>query len=389
MLSYVRLSASPESLNQVRIDRGRADALIACDVVVATEARVLLALRSGHTRVIANLAEIPTGDLVQDRDADVAVAKRVERLEQTVGASRVRTLSANELAISLMGHSIYANVLTLGFAWQQGLVPLTLAALERAIELNGVAVEENIRAFALGRLAAAGSLPAHERTGTRTRTLEEAIAYRVKYLTDYQNSEYAESYRAEVERVQAAEASLDRGTSLTSAVAANLFKLMAYKDEYEVARLFTDGRFARALDETFEPGYRLKFHMAPPLLSRGKDALGRPRKIQLGGWMMPLMKVLAKARVLRGRWWDPLGHSAERRAERALIEEYRQLLDELNQRLDVDNYDIAVRLASLPEQIRGYGPVKQAAIEKTAHERGRLLISLRSASKNLIYHAAG
>ena len=389
VLSYVRLSASPESLNQVRIDRGMADVLIACDVVVATEARALLALRSGHTRVIANLAEIPTGDLVQDRDADVAVAKRVERLEQTVGASRVRTLSANELAISLMGHSIYANVLTLGFAWQQGLVPLTLAALERAIELNGVAVEENIRAFALGRLAAAGSLPAHERTGTRTRTLEEAIAYRVKYLTDYQNSEYAESYRAEVERVQAAEASLDRGTSLTSAVATNLFKLMAYKDEYEVARLFTDGRFARALDETFEPGYRLKFHMAPPLLSRGKDALGRPRKIQLGGWMMPLMKVLAKARVLRGRWWDPLGHSAERRAERALIEEYRQLLDELNQRLDVDNYDIAVRLASLPEQIRGYGPVKQAAIEKTAHERGRLLISLRSASKNLIYHAAG
>ena len=389
VLSYVRLSAAPESLNQVRIDRGMADALIACDVVVATDARALEVLRNGHTRVIVNRAEIPTGDMVQDRDANVAVKKRIERLEQTVGASRVTALSANELATSLMGHSIYANVLILGFAWQQGLVPLTLAALERAIELNGVSVEENKRAFSLGRMAAAGSLPASEHAEPRARTLEETIAYRVEYLTDYQNAGYAESYRDDVARVHAAEAVLDKGTNLTEAVAKNLFKLMAYKDEYEVARLFTDGRFARALDETFERGYRIKFHMAPPLISRAKDADGRPRKIQLGGWMMPVMKLLARAKIVRGRWWDPLGHTVERRAERALLEEYRQMLFELIQRLDAKNHSVAIQLASLPEQIRGYGPVKQRAIEETERERGRLLKSLRTASDNLLYHPAG
>ncbi|MCZ6616683.1 MAG: indolepyruvate ferredoxin oxidoreductase family protein [Gammaproteobacteria bacterium] len=379
VLSYVRLSETPKSLNQVRIDQGMADALIACDVVVATDVRALQVLRRGHTRVIANRTEIPTGDMVQDRDADIALEKRIERLEQSVGEGRVTSLSANELVEFFMGHSIYANVLILGFAWQQGLIPLTLAALSRAIELNGVSVAENKRAFALGRLAAADSLPVYEQAEPRTGTLEETIAYRVAHLTDYQNAEYAESYRGVVERVRAAEAVLDRGTKFTEAVARNLCKLMAYKDEYEVARLFTDGRFARALEDTFEPGFRLTFHMAPPLISRAKDADGRPRKTRLGGWMMPLMKLLAKARIVRGRWWDPLGHTAERRAERALVREYLQMLDGLLSRLDAKNHSIAVQLASLPDRIRGYGPVKQQAIEETGRERERLLTTLRMA----------
>lgn len=379
VLSYVRLGQNPEALNQVRIDRGMADALIACDMVVGTDQRALNVLRHEHSKVILNLSELPSGDFVMDRNADMQADLRVKTLEQAVGASSVSKLDANYFAERIMGNTVYSNIFLLGYAWQLGLIPVSLDALLRAIEINGVAVDSNKQGFHWGRIAAADVQFVEKIAGDKPQELStnlaEIVSKREEFLVAYQNEKYAQAYRDFVERVKARE--MDMGTQetlpFTESVARYLFKLMAYKDEYEVARLYTDGSFQKKISEAFEGDYKLRFHMAPPLLSGEKDAEGRPKKRQFGPWMHTVLKLTAKFKFLRGTAFDPVGYTGERKQERALIEEYRQtvlqLLPEINER----NFALALEIAQLPDQVRGYGPVKEQSINEARVKREQLL----------------
>jgi len=378
VLSFVRLGLTPDQLNQVRIDTQQADVLLACDMVVGASADALGTVKHGRTVVLANTHELATAAFVRNPDASLESAALLEKMRHAAGADRVFTTDAQAVAQRMLGDTLPANIVMLGVAYQRGLVPLSEAALLRAIELNGVAVETNKTAFALGRLAVARPDALRRLEGepdepARPDTLDALVARREAFLADYQDAAYARRYRALVDRVCAAESRLGTGElALTDAVARHYAKLLAIKDEYEVARLYTDGGFMQSLSEQFERWDRVSFHMAPPLLARpGPD--GRPRKLRFGPWLMPAMKLLASMRRLRGSWLDVFGRTEERRMERALVREYEATIDELLGALDRDNLAVAVAIAKVPERIRGYGHVKLANVA-TAKARQRELL---------------
>jgi len=379
VISHLRIGRTPADLHQVRIADGRADAVVACDVVVATDPRSVRVLAKGRTRVLVNHSEVPTGQFVQNRNADIHMDERLNAIGAAVGNENLVVIEANALMEQLMGHTVYANVFLLGHAWQQGLVPVSEQALLRAIEINGVNIEENKLAFNWGRLAAedqqylveAARLP---ETKPPAMSIEQLIEHRAKKLIDYQNKAYASRYRELVGKVLATEKAMQREDfSLTRAVAINLYKLMAYKDEYEVARLYSNGEFLEKLASTFKGDYKLSFHLAPPIFNRGLDEQGRPHKTRFGAWMMPLFKLLAGGKVLRGTALDPFGRLVERREERALIGEYRDLVEELLVDVNLENLNVALDCANLPDQVRGYGAVKSKAIAEFHQNKASLL----------------
>jgi len=275
----------------------------------------------------------------------------------------------------------------LGYAWQKGWIPLAEHSLLKAIELNGVAVEFNKKAFLWGRRAAA-DLARVEQLATPaevipisqafSRNLDELIARRVEFLSAYQNSAYAARYSTLVERVRAAESRLGAGTVLTEAVARYYFKLMAYKDEYEVARLYADPSFARKIEAMFEGDYKLKFHLAPPIFNRPDPRTGEASKSQFGAWMMPAFRILAKLKGLRGTALDIFGYTEERRIERRLIADYEQTVSGLLEGLDHDNRKLAVEIAGIPEHIRGYGHVKRRHLDEAKKKEAGLLAAFRT-----------
>ena len=372
VLAFVRLAQRPEQLNQVRIDTQQADALLACDLVVGASNDALQTVRRGRTRIIANAHEIQTATFVHDPDADLHAEALLAKMRFSAGDDRVQVCDAQALAQRLLGDTMGANMLLLGYAWQCGLVPVSAAALDRAIELNGVAVQANRSALRLGRLAAADParlvalagdgepLQAVGAAADGESDLQAIVTRQVDHLTAYQNAAYAMPYRALVDSVAAVERSVV-GESvplrLSSTVARVYARLLAYKDEYEVARLFTDGRFRAELEAQFDGDYTLAFHMAPPLLDR-PDATGRPRKRVFGAWLMPLMKWLARGKLLRGTAFDVFGRTEERRMERALAVDYAASIEALLPRLSADILEKVVEFASLADGIRGYGPVK-------------------------------
>ena len=407
VLSFLRLAPSADLLNQVRIDTQQADALLACDLVVGASADALATVKHGRTVVVANTHELATAAFVRDADASLQAPALLAKLRTAAGEARVHTVDAQAIAQAMLGDTMPANVLMLGVAWQMGLVPVSFAALDRAIELNGIAVAANRLAFGLGRLAAArpDRLAAIcNGTAAGAGSADDAglldgedglVARRARFLTAYQDAAYADRYLAFVARVRGAEART-RGASangaspagptgaasagaatgtpatesdwpLTAAVARNLAKLMAIKDEYEVARLYVDGAFAQALGEQFEGWNGLKLHMAPPFLSalgahfRRPD--GTPRKIAIDArWLMPALRVIASGRRLRFGPLDVFGRSAERRIERALVDEYRATVESLLPELVAARLPLAVHIASVPQRIRGFGHVKLAAV---------------------------
>ncbi|MEH6518187.1 MAG: indolepyruvate ferredoxin oxidoreductase family protein [Halioglobus sp.] len=368
VISHIRLGRSPTELHQVRIADGRADAVVACDVVVGTDPRTLKVLARDRTRVLVNHTEVPSGQFVQNRNADIRMDERLRAIGAAVGENNLSVIEANALMEQLMGHTVYSNVFMLGHAWQQGLIPVSEQALMRAIEINGVSIEENRRAFRWGRIAAdnaqyvidAARLP--EPTVTE-KSLAQLIEHRAALLVAYQNESYANTYLELVSKVQAAEEGLaGEDLPLTKAVATYLYKLMAYKDEYEVARLYSNGDFRRKLAQTFSGDYKLSFNLAPPIFNRGLDEQGRPRKTQFGAWMLAAFSLLAKGKFLRGTAFDPFGRFEDRREERALIQEYRDLIERLLEDVNGDNLSLAIACAQLPDQVRGYGPVKSASV---------------------------
>ena len=383
VLSYIRIAPRPADIHQVRIESTRADALIGCDLVVSSSPKASMTYSKGHTRAVVNSAEMMTGDFARHRDANLRADDRVAAIRAALGDNNLSTIDANRLAQQIMGDTIYANVLLLGYAWQKGLVPVSLQALMRAVVLNNVAIENNKRAFLCGRLAAADPAQLDELMNPASNsdeTLDAAISRRRDFLVDYQNQALSDRYEQLLARVRATESRLTGNDELTWAVARSYFKLLSYKDEYEVARLHTRKEFLDSVRREFGNKAKLRFHLAPPLLNTGIDARGRPRKKEFGGWMLHVFRLIAPLRVLRGTPFDVLGLLAERRMERELIVEFEQLIDDLLPALREDRLQEARDIVALYMDIRGYGPVKAEAAELIRGQVAERLQNLLSVS---------
>jgi len=326
------------------------------------------------------------GEFTRMSDLAFPAASLRNAIAARVGGDHATFVDASDLAATLLGDSIGGNLLLLGYAYQRGLVPVGAASIERAIELNGVAVEMNKQAFLWGRRAAEWPERVAQVCGTHAagnvevkapETLDDLIADRAASLTAYQDAALAERYTSLVERVRKAERERAKGCSgLAEAVARYYYKLLAYKDEYEVARLYADPRFAAALDSQFSGDYHLEFHLAPPWLSGSSRDGGRPRKRRFGQWMLRVFSVLARLRGLRGTPFDPFGYSADRRLERQLIRAYEARVDELLGKINAENHSLALAIASIPDGIRGYGHVKRAHVEAAREKEAELLQAL-------------
>ncbi|WP_295987726.1 indolepyruvate ferredoxin oxidoreductase family protein, partial [uncultured Variovorax sp.] len=384
VLSFVRLADSRERLHQVRIDTQQADAILACDVVVGASADALQTVRHGRTRVLANVHEIPVAESLRNPDADLHVDLLLEKMRFVAGEEQVETFDAQSLAEEFLGDTLAANIVAAGYAWQRGLVPLSLEALMHAIELNGVAVAANQSAFSLGRLAAGNpealdalrAAPADaQASSVDERPLDALVADARRHLTGYQNAAWAQRFEARIRSLREREEALqgaDASLPFTRNAARSLLKLMSYKDEYEVARLYTDGDFLQKLNEQFEGDLKLEFHMAPPVLSRGAHGKA-PAKIRIGSWMLPAMRWLAHGKRLRGTAFDIFGRTAERRMERELISHFDGLLEAMSSELSAGNQATAARIAALPLSIRGFGHVKLANFEAAKMQEAELL----------------
>jgi len=381
--SYIRIAENRDNISAVRVGTGAADLLFGCDMVVAGSPESLRTLKSS-TAVILNSQKTQTGQFKLNRDADIHDELIEHNIKSIVGDQDFDKIDANQIATAIMGDSIASNMFMFGFAWQKGKIPVSEEAILRAVELNGVAIESNKRSFNWGRIAAHDmsiitelliDKLGHEKVLT---DLDDIVAYRTKFLTDYQDAKLSERYTALVNKVRTAETSLGRKeTPLSEAVAKYYFKLLAIKDEWEVARLYTDGRFKEKLNAQFEGDFKLKFHLAPPLIAP-KDDKGQLKKMEFGGWIFSAFKLMAKFRGLRGTKLDIFGYTAERKMERGLITEYEKMVEDILGNLSESNLATALEMASLPNDIRGYGHVKEQSVEESREKLKQLQVKLFS-----------
>jgi indolepyruvate ferredoxin oxidoreductase len=385
--SHVLIGESQDAIRTTRVGTASADLVLGCDPVVVAGKETLIRMRPGRTHVALNANTVPTAGFVKNADWTNPGDQCVSDITRTVGESHVGLFDADAVATKVMGDSIYTNPMMLGYAWQKGWIPLGLASLMRAIELNAVAVGNNKAAFEWGRRAAV-DWPAVQRainpgqviafTPRSKETLDAMVQQRVEFLTGYQNAAYARTYADFVMRVRAKEAALGGDKlPLTEAVARYLFKLMAYKDEYEVARLHTDTAFKTRVGAMFEGDFKLAYHLAPPLWAR-KNAQGELQKARFGSWMGLAFRALAPLKVLRGTALDVFGYTEERREERALIVEYREAIKSMLPSLNLGNLTAAVAFAKVPEHIRGYGHVKARHLRSAKVQWAELLARYRT-----------
>jgi indolepyruvate ferredoxin oxidoreductase len=388
--SHMRIAERPEDIHAIRVSAAGADLVLGGDIVVAGNKKVLSAARPGRTVMVVNTAEFLPGDFTRDADFSLPTERLKRAIAGAAGKEQCHFVDASRLAAALFGSTLAQNIFLVGYAYQLGALPLSASAIEQAIALNGEAVPMNLAAFQWGRRAAhdpaaveALARPAPEQRDDNRRlsqTFEETVERRVEFLTAYQNAGYAARYRALVETVKAAEATRAPGRcGLAEAVARYLFKLMAYKDEYEVARLYTDGAFLKEVaNELGGENLRFEFHLAPPLLAKRDPVTGELRKMSFGPWMMRAFGLLAKLKFLRGTPFDMFGYSEERRTERKLIADYQAMLDEVLGKLNADNHPLAVGLAVIPEKIRGFGHVKARHLAVAKADEAALLEQFRS-----------
>jgi len=394
--SHMRIARRPEDIHAIRIAAGAADLVLGGDIVVAGNKKVLAAVKHGVTEMVINVAEFLPGDFTRNPDFSLPIERLKRAIVADAGREKSHFIDASRAATALFGNSVGANIFLVGYAYQLGALPLAAAAIEQAIELNGEAVEMNKAAFHWGRRAAADPAavealikPRPEASSDARRlsqSFDEVVARRLAYLTAYQDAAYAARYRRLVEQAAAAEAAKapDR-SGLADAVARYLFKLMAYKDEYEVARLYSDGSFRKQVDsELGGEQLRLHVHLAPPLLARRNKATGEPKKMTFGPWIFPLFALLAKLKFLRGTAFDPFGYSIERRTERALVPNYEAMLEEVLAKLNGENHAVAVALAAIPEKIRGFGHVKMRHLKAAKADEAALLEQFRAGPAPLL-----
>ena len=385
VLSHVRLSEHTADVTCSRIVTGTADLVLAADEVVAAAKETMTLCESSRTCGVINTHLIPIADFILNRDFNFQ-SRKVNHVLETALRKDSSFFDFTKPAEILLGDSIATNMMMMGYAYQKGLLPLSAKAIEQAIEVNGVAIKMNTQAFQLGRLAAvdparlAATMKGQDDTvAPKTQdemSLDEIVAHRSALLTEYQNAALAERYRSMVTQVRDAAMKGGYGDALPRAVAINYAKLLAYKDEYEVARLYTDGRFEKQLRDQFDGDFKISFNLAPPLLGGGTDALGRPKKRAFGAWMLPVFRLLAKMRGLRGTALDIFGYSADRRLERDLIAGYEKDVATVLGLLSPVTLDTAVELLSLPDRIRGYGPVKEKAVQDAKARYAQLAADL-------------
>jgi indolepyruvate ferredoxin oxidoreductase len=391
--SHIRIAEDPADIHAIRVAAAGADLLLGGDIVVAGNKKVLGAVKPGATRIAVNTAEMLPGEFTRNTEFALPTERLRRAISTAAGRDNSHFVNASRLATALLGQSLGANMFLLGYAYQIGALPLTAVAVERALELNGEAVAMNVAAFRWGRRAAL-DLAAVETLVAPTapdpalklsQSFDEMVTRRVDFLTAYQDAAYAARYRALVDKATAAEAArAPDKCGLAGAVARYLFKLMAYKDEYEVARLYSDGAFARQVRETFDgDNLRLNIHLSPPLLAP-TDKAGRPRKIVFGPWFIGVLRVLARLKRLRGTALDIFGHTAERKAERKLIADYEAMLDEVLAKLTSDNHHVAVGLAAIPEKIRGFGHIKMRHLAAAKADEAALLEQFRAGPAPLL-----
>jgi indolepyruvate ferredoxin oxidoreductase len=366
--SHIRIGPEPQGIYTSRLSEGMTDLIVACDMIVGSGLSVLKTVRPDRTAVILNTDVTPTGEFQTNRNMELDEDGMRASIVQAIGAGRLFELPATGLATSLTGDSIGTNILMLGYAAQKGLLPLSLHSIEEAIRLNGTFVDGNLRTFALGRLAAHSPEALHREMETQPdevalTSVDDVLASRTRLLTAYQDAGYAVVYRDFINnlRRQTGLSQLDGGDRFLREVALTLARLMAYKDEYEVARLYTDPRFMRRVRQQFAGNFKLTFHLAPPALP-GRDPSGRPKKRAFGAWILPVFRLLAASKGLRGTPFDPFGYTAERRMERRLIQDYRALITGIVPRLTPANVGAAIELARAAGAIGGYGPVKDASV---------------------------
>jgi indolepyruvate ferredoxin oxidoreductase len=381
VVSHLKIARKPEDISAVRIAAGAADLILGCDIVTSAGEKVLAGASPERTHAVLNTAEIMPALFTQKPDLKIPADEMRLRIETRVIKGASHAVDATRIATALLGDSIASNLFTLGFAYQKGLIPLEASSIEEAIRLNGQAVKMNLDAFLWGRRAAHDLAAVEAIIGPREskeETLDEMIERREAFLTRYQDQAYAARYTEFIAKVRQREAEVaPKSNTLTRAVARYLFKLMAYKDEYEVARLYTDGTFDAELGKRFKGG-KLTFHLAPPLLAKTDPVTGVPRKMTFGPWMKRAFAVLAWLKFLRGTAFDPFGRSHERRRERSLIGEYRSTVDEILATLTPKNVGLAAEIASIPEHIRGYGHVKERHLKAAKERESELLDAYRS-----------
>jgi indolepyruvate ferredoxin oxidoreductase len=390
--SHVLIAATQDDIRTTRVSMASADLVIGCDPIVVAGKETVMRMRLGRTHVALNSHSAPTAAFVTNANWTNPGEVCLSEIGRAVGREHVGAFDADAIATQLLGDSIYTNPIMLGFAWQKGWIPLEFASLQRAIELNGVAIDNNKAAFAWGRQAAL-DWPAVQRllnpgqviafTSSTKQTLDDMVVKRMDYLTAYQNKAYAAQYSRFVDQVRRAEEALADTTPkedsrinttlpLTQAVARYFFKLMAYKDEYEVARLHTDPDFLTLIEAQFEGSYQLHHHLAPPLWA-SRTANGELQKSRFGPWVQTAFRLLAPLKVLRGSSMDIFGYSQERREERALVQEYQEALLTILPKLTAENRNAALAFARLPEQIRGFGHVKARHVAATRPQWRALL----------------
>ena len=385
VMTHIRLAETPQRINATRLNAGSADLLLGCDMLVISADDALNCLAPGRTQAVINTNKAYTGDFLLNPNLEYPSDSIEARLLDGLGNGSATFLDTSRLAARLLGDSIGSNLFLVGYAWQQGFIPITKEAIFQAIELNGVKVEWNQEAFEWGRRAAhnleavqqVADVHAVERVEL-PQDLDEQIEFYASELVDYQSDAYAERYRAVVAEARSAEQDIDPDADgFTRAIAQGLYKLMAYKDEYEVARLFTHPEFRAKLNAQFEGKFSLRFNLAPPGIARKDKLTGVPKKVTFGAWMLPVYGLLVKLKFLRGTALDIFGKTAERRMERLLIAEYEQLIHTMCADLSRENLAISRELAALPQEIRGYGHIKLASIEQAA-ERQRVLLTARA-----------
>jgi indolepyruvate ferredoxin oxidoreductase len=384
VMSHVRLADRQSDLHSTRVGTGNADLVIGCDQIVTASRDALSRMGEGRTWAAVNASGATTAAFIKNPDWQFPAEGSRRAILQACGAGNVDFVDAGQIATSLMGDAIATNMFMLGYAFQKGHVPLQEASIMKAIELNGVSIPFNKAAFSWGRTAAHDlasvtrlTTPAKVIEFKRAQSLDEIVNRRIELLTAYQDAAYADAYKRFVDEVRASEAKLGKGTRLTEAVARYLHKLMAYKDEYEVARLYTDPAFREKIGAMFEGDITLKFHLAPPLFAK-KDKDGHLVKQEFGPWMMKAFGLLSKLKGLRGTAFDPFGRTEERRSERALIQEYRRTVEALLPRLTPENLAQAVAIASIPEDIRGFGHVKERNLKAAKRKEAELLAAFHA-----------
>ncbi len=381
VMSHLRIAKSPDDIHSIRVSAGKADLVLGCDLVVSGAAKVLASVREGQTLFVANTAEVMPGDFARSIDFTLPTERLKRAIHKAAGEDNAFFFDATRAAATLFGSTLASNVFMLGFAYQHGGLPLSAEAVEKAIELNGQSVQMNINAFRWGRRAAHQPEFVRETIERNRETLEdreistsldEVISRRFDYLTAYQNKAYADRYLAQIAKIRALEEAADaQSLPLTDTVARNLFKAMAIKDEYEVARLYTDGSFAKQISNQFSDWRKLEFHLAPPTFSHANEG-EQPRKSSFGPWMMSAFRILARLKGIRGSFADIFGYSSERRMERQLLDEYFEDLKLIAENFRPENIDNCQALAGIPSNIRGFGHIKLANAEAARLERARL-----------------